>query len=67
MPTPRKVLIHGTSFFLLRKTQDGGVLFQSAETAEIFHFGWSMLADLYSAGLLILDPTDRVHPVEGER
>jgi hypothetical protein len=67
MSTPRKVLIHGTSFLLLRKTQDGGILFQSEKTAEIVHFGWSMLVDLYSAGLLIPDPTDRVHPVEGDR
>jgi hypothetical protein len=66
MPTPRKVLIHGTSFFLLRKSQDGVIQFQSEETAEMLHFGGSMLADLYSAGLLILDPMDRVYPVEGE-
>jgi hypothetical protein len=65
MPTPRKVLIHGTSF-LLRKTQGGGIQFQSEETAEIVHFGWSMLADFHSVGLLILDAMDRVYPVDGE-
>jgi hypothetical protein len=65
MPTPRKVLIHGSRFWLLRETREGCVF--ETETAEIVHLDWSMVGDLYSAGLLILDPTERVQPVEGER
>jgi hypothetical protein len=62
----RKVLIHGFRFWLLRKTR-GGLLFSAAETDEVIYLGWSDFADLYSTGLLIIDPSERVHPVEGER